>query len=774
MLPRQLKYLFCFLFVCIIKQYSFAQPGNMVDSLKKVLPSLKNDTTKLNALLDISNLCAEDEIETYASQAYDLTLTLESRYKDNKSVLHNLLDKKGTALNNLGYVYSSKKQNEKALSAYKKAEQIYLSDSIYQKQLGYVYNNMGMVYQNLDNDPEALNFYNKSIIIRLRINDVEGISQTYSNMANTYINMGDFNKALQLHYKELSYNDKYNLTRSKGYSYIGIGFILDRQGNSAEALINYKMAAECLKKGNDMQGLISDYNYIGAIFEAQLDYPKALSYYDSSYQIAVKLEDISSMSAADINKGNIYRKQGKVKEASEKFLNAIEIYKDAQNYSGLSIAQDNLAELYMDLKKYKDAENQAQEAKKNALKTQRPTNIKGAAFTLFQIQQKTGNYKEALENYLLFTKMRDSLSNIETQKSSVKLQMKYEFDKKEAASKVEQEKREIEHAAQENKQRITILFVSIGLLLVLIFTGFIFNRFKITQKQNKIIESQKIEVDQKNEVLNQQNEEIVAQRDEIKHQKQLVEEHQREIIDSITYAKRIQDAILPPTELIREKLPDSFVLYKPKDIVAGDFYWMEEINDTLLIAAADCTGHGVPGAMVSVVCSNALNRAVKEFHLTDTGKILDKVRELVIETFMRSNQDVKDGMDISILSINRKNQQIKWSGANNPLWYFDNKDLVEIKANKQPIGKSDSYFPFTTHTIEYKPNTTFYLFTDGYADQFGGSKGKKFKYKQFQDTIAAILEEDPNAQRTALNTAFECWKGNLEQVDDVCVIGIKI
>jgi serine phosphatase RsbU (regulator of sigma subunit) len=247
-----------------------------------------------------------------------------------------------------------------------------------------------------------------------------------------------------------------------------------------------------------------------------------------------------------------------------------------------------------------------------------------------------------------------------------------------------------------------------------------------------------------------------------------------EIGASVRYALRIQEAILPPIDSIKKKLPDSFVLYKPKDIVAGDFYWMEEIGDTILIAAADCTGHGVPGAMVSVVCSNALNRAVKEFNLSDPGLILDKVTDLVIEAFEKSVAEVRDGMDISMLSINKTTQQLKWSGANNSLLYFHNNELTELIADKQPIGKSDNRKPFTTHLIEYKPGTCFYLFTDGYADQFGGAAGKKFMYKQFIKTLAECNKLNAAAQHNTLEAAFNNWKGELEQVDDVCVIGIRI
>jgi serine phosphatase RsbU (regulator of sigma subunit) len=327
------------------------------------------------------------------------------------------------------------------------------------------------------------------------------------------------------------------------------------------------------------------------------------------------------------------------------------------------------------------------------------------------------------------------------------------------------------------------------------------------------------------------------QRHIIEKQKALVEEHQKEIIDSITYAKRIQDAILPPLETVKQKLPNSFVLYKPKDIVAGDFYWMEEFDNIIFIAAADCTGHGVPGAMVSLVCSNALTRAVKEFGLRDTGLILDKVRALVLETFEKSAEDVKDGMDISLLSIDQQNKIIYWSGANNPLWYIEKNPtsskvpssnvpssnvlssevekeveknaetsfksvevkadvsaetvfkffevkadvsaetlfkFFEVKADKQPIGKTENPKPFTTHNIEFKEGTEFYLFTDGLADQFGGPLGKKYKYKQFENLLTNNYTLGHEEQVKKIELSFEDWKGNLEQVDDVCVIGLRI
>jgi serine phosphatase RsbU (regulator of sigma subunit) len=258
----------------------------------------------------------------------------------------------------------------------------------------------------------------------------------------------------------------------------------------------------------------------------------------------------------------------------------------------------------------------------------------------------------------------------------------------------------------------------------------------------------------------------------IMQQKLMVEEKNKEIMDSITYAKRIQSAILPPSKLVKEYLQDSFIIYKPKDIVAGDFYWMEHKNGKVLFAAADCTGHGVPGAMVSVVCNNGLNRSVREYNLSDPGKILDKTSEIVIQEFEKSEDEVKDGMDIALCSL--EGNKLEYAGAHNPLWIIRNGEIIETKANKQPIGKFDNQEPYTTHSFDLEQGDTIYIFSDGYVDQFGGEKGKKFKAKAFRELLLSIQEKAMEEQSTIIDNAFEAWKGNLEQIDDVCVIGVRV
>jgi len=258
----------------------------------------------------------------------------------------------------------------------------------------------------------------------------------------------------------------------------------------------------------------------------------------------------------------------------------------------------------------------------------------------------------------------------------------------------------------------------------------------------------------------------------IAEQKQQIEIILKEVHDSINYAKGIQQAILPSDGLVKSLLPNAFVLYEPKDVVSGDFYFLESVGDTVIYAVADCTGHGVPGALVSVVCVNALNRSVREFGLTNPAEILVKTREIVIETFEKSDHEVKDGMDIALCTIT--GNQLTYSGAHNPLWIIRNKEIIEVKADKQPVGKHMELKPFTSHCIELQEGDTVYTFTDGYVDQFGGPKGKKFKARNFRELLLSVQNNAMEEQENSIHQAFKSWKGNLEQVDDVCIIGVRV
>lgn len=270
---------------------------------------------------------------------------------------------------------------------------------------------------------------------------------------------------------------------------------------------------------------------------------------------------------------------------------------------------------------------------------------------------------------------------------------------------------------------------------------------------------------------------------EIENQKHVIEEKSREVKDSITYAKRLQEAILPSMKDIKAALPHSFMLYLPKDIVAGDFYWFEKVSqETILFAVADSTGHGVPGAMVSVVCSNALNRTVNEFKIHEPGKVLDKTRELVLETFAKSQSDVRDGMDISFCSLTPAplssgegtGVRLQYAGANNSLWIIRKGELIELRADRQSVGKTEKPSPFTNHIFQLEKGDSFYLHTDGYSDQFGGPKGKKFMSANLKKLLLSIHDKPMNEQEKIILETFNSWKNTIEQIDDVCVMGVRI
>lgn len=278
------------------------------------------------------------------------------------------------------------------------------------------------------------------------------------------------------------------------------------------------------------------------------------------------------------------------------------------------------------------------------------------------------------------------------------------------------------------------------------------------------------------ETVKERTAEAIKQKEEAQEQKHIVEEKQREILDSIHYAKKIQEALLGEEEHVSEHLPNHFILFKPKDIISGDFYWSQEKQRHLYIAAADCTGHGVPGAMMSMLGIAFLNEITNSDHLLMPSEILTQLREKVVKELGASGQ-TKDGMDISLCRIDLKTNEVVWAGANNPLWILREENgkrfIEEITADKQTIGYNEKYKPYTDHVFK-KMNGTFYLFTDGYADQFGGAKGKKFMYKPLKDRLISVSDQPLETQKKILLNTFDDWKGELAQVDDVCLIAIRI
>ena len=602
---------------------------------------------------------------------------------------------------------------------------IYLSKKDYENLAG-CYGNIGKSYMNLGNLKEAMNYFLKAAEITGKYNHPRGLTDSYINISELYEKTRDSVKAIEY----LEKAKAITLKTGDEYTYAGILRLLSNYFyKGKDAVKGKQMLDESLrivKKLDDMPGIASTLMAFGNFYKLNHNNQMALKHYKDALEIYKQTGEVENIAGLTNNIGVIHYENGKYRESVDYFLDALRIRKEIKDMNGIKESYVSLSNSYSLLNDYRNA------------------------------------YEYLYKHYLL----SDSMFNTEISKTIAEMNTKYESAQKDkeiaerkAAADIANanaEKEKLERKSTENK----LIFAVIALLLVAGLTG--------------LVVYSNIQRKKTNQKLAEQNQEITEQKSEIEEQKKLVEEKQKEILDSITYAKRLQEAILPPLSTINANTKESFVLYKPKDIVAGDFYWAEKNENLLYIAAADCTGHGVPGALVSVVCSNALNRSVKEFGISEPGKILDKTRELVLETFEKSGSDVKDGMDISLLCINTETHEVCWSGANNSLCYISNNNLFEIKADKQPVGKTERSMPFTIHNISAEKDTVFYLFTDGFADQFGGIKGKKFKNKQLQEAFLKHHQIPLNEQKEIFMNAFESWKGDLEQIDDVCIIGIKI
>lgn len=447
------------------------------------------------------------------------------------------------------------------------------------------------------------------------------------------------------------------------------------------------------------------------------EYEKANKFAQETIIFHINRGDIPSLCKAHNIQGQIHLELKNYSEALENFNEALSLAEDLSNLPMQVVTLKNLSETY---------------SAKNDFRNAYYTEIK-------------------LKHYA------DSLRTLQNEKLITDVKLRYQTEQKEKEIALLNKDKELKGAELENSQaqidqaNFQRNFYIGGIVLLVGFSLLIFRGLQQKKRANH----------------------------QLKEQKDQIQEKNREIVDSINYAKRIQASILPPIEQFKEQL-DAFIMYKPKDIVAGDFYWMEKVDDIIYFAAADCTGHGVPGAMVSVVCSNALTKSLVEEGIREPAKILNRTRELVIERFTRSGEEIKDGMDISLCCLQPSNQsgiiQSQWAGANNPLWIIrkDSDQIEEIKADKQPIGKYDNSQAFTNHQVELHKGDSIYLFTDGYLDQFGGEKGKKFKSANLKKLFLKIRNSAMKAQFETVTQTFENWQGDHEQVDDVCVIGVRL
>ncbi|MGZ3862967.1 MAG: tetratricopeptide repeat protein [Bacteroidia bacterium] len=565
-----------------------------------------------------------------------------------------------------------------------------------------------------------------------------------------------------------------------------IGYAADNQGNVKKAIEYYSLGLKLREKAGDKKGIAESTNNLGALYSYQNDYAAALKCYEKSVALYEEIGETANSAQSLNNLGSAYNNFGDYQKSieynskalaiQEKFKDewgmvnsfgnlgaayekkgdttkAIDYYKKGLKYSeklghtaGMAESNFNLGDLYYYIN-LKTAQEYGERSFELAQSLGFPKDIENASDLLYRIYKKTNNPTGALEMYEIAVKMRDSTNGIELVREAAS--SKYEWQEQQL--KLEHEKETAVSAAEIKKQKLFLLLIFSIAIAVLVIAVLVFRNMQRYKKAKQAIEIQR----------------------------NLAMEKQKEILDSIRYAKRIQDAVLKEQEHISTHLPEHFVMYEPKDIVSGDFYWSLEKDSYWYLAAADCTGHGVPGAFLTILGTSFLNELNAADSVLTPAEILDKLRSRIISELSATNNgmnETKDGMDISLARLNLKTNELMWAGANNPLWILSKEkgEFTVVPSHKQPIGYYPTITAYPNHSFQLSKGDTFYLFTDGYADQFGGEKGKKFKYKKLQELLFAVKNETLERQKEQLVKTFVEWRGSYEQTDDVCIVGVRL
>lgn len=596
------------------------------------------------------------------------------------------------------------------------------------------YDNLAWLYQSFSDYEKAITYMLNALKIKETLDDNSGISISLAGLAGIYYKMNNFSLALNYFNQALAIENKINNVEIEGKkrkaAAIGnIGLCYVELGEIDKGLENYLIAVKLYTENNLEKEASTTYSNIGAVYlKHKKNYDQALQYFKLAAKSAN--EEVGLLSSIHRSLAEVYNYKNDYVKTLYHGKKGIEYANLSNDKKSILDANESLSKIYYDQKKY------------------------DLAFQHFQI---------AFE-------LKDSIFNETSSQQIAEMQTKYNVEKKETENELLKTQNQLGKVELERKSTQQFYLI-ISLILAGIIGVYIMYSLAQKKKTNKI--------------LNQKNEQISTKN-------KIIEEKNKDITDSLNYAKRIQTAILPEENLLL-KYFDSFVYYLPKDIVSGDFFWIKEAGNKFYFSVVDCTGHGVPGAFMSIIGFNSLNRIIEDLQLSETGSILDKLNELVIHSIRKQDKDgssVRDGMDLSFCCIDLESNMLQFSGANNPLYVLrtvsndshnlpismteNGYNLLEIKADKMAIGGAENSKKYQTHQVQLQQGDAIYLFSDGYADQFGGPKGKKFMYRRFKELILSIQEHPMSKQKEIFDTTMLNWKGDVDQIDDICVLGVKI
>ena len=568
-------------------------------------------------------------------------------------------------------------------------------------------------------------------------------------IGNLYLKQSKTNKALEEYFKLLSIAEKNKNNFFIGSAHDHIAETYQLLDNKIFAQKHFYYTLIYFEKTDSLNPLADVYNLLGTNYKNLKQFDSSLKYHEKSLALRIKTKNKKGISYSYNNIALVYMKKSEFTKAEQYLRRSLEIKRSLGDDKGIAGSLINLGEVYTNRKQYIIAKSFYEEGINYALQAKAGVFYKTGILNMANMFFNMGDYRNSAIYYSKNKNITDSLREEETSKQIAELTAQYDVDRKDAEILIQQEQLRAQQA-ENTKQKFLIIASGVAILMMLITIFFVYRSYKLNK-----LNSQK---------LSEKNKEI--------------EEKNKEIADSINYAKSIQQSLLTSKSILDKNLKDYFILYKPKDIVSGDFYWGAETENAFILACLDCTGHGVPGAFMSLIGKENLDKAILKTN--KPGEILHELNKGVKKSLNQENNNSRDGMDVAVLLIEKSNNditKIKYAGANRPLYYIKTNlnQLEEIKPTKQAIGGLTSVNQnFEEHDLLLKKGDTLYLSTDGFADQFGFEKNKKLTTKRFKELLEKISSQDIANQRKLLEDFFTVWQGNNDQLDDLLVIGIKI
>jgi len=577
-----------------------------------------------------------------------------------------------------------------------------------------------------------------------------------------YLYSGKLALALECFMNAANYYKADHNNLGMGIVYIDISEVYNQQENPNNAKYYLKNAIELLKKEKDSTYLATAYHDLGYVNYRIGQYDTALILFLKTSEIYKKLGHTTEYAVCLGNSGLVYSRQSEFQKAEDYLLSAIEILTNLGEKGDERAVTEYMIE-YAGILEHKGETKKAitsatlsfrRAAKNNLLEFERD-----AAYRLSKLYQASGKYDSAYHYQSLYIEANDSIKSVKNIQKMADLRTGFEVAKKQT---------EVD-ALRKNK--IIQLLVILGLVLILLLAiGLIllyYHSMKQSQRLTAALDERRILLEKQSQVLSEQREELMRQKEEI--------------ISSINYAKRIQSAILPPEAYINELLNENFILYLPKDIISGDFYWIKQVKNYIILTSADCTGHGVPAAFMSMLGISCLNEIVQSREFTHANQILNELRKEIKHSLRQTGkkEEMRDGLDIALCVIDRKSNVMQYSGAHNPLYIIrnnnGNSEIKEIKADPMPVGihflgdKS-----FTNHEVQLEIGDTFYIFSDGFMDQIGGENNQRFTSERFKKLLMSIYDQPLYEQKEILEKNLKDWMGENSQRDDILVIGVRL